>query len=317
MLTRDGKSLRVFENFVLDRTLPKWKSKKSRQGEVLQGEVFQGAGGAWRSENSDDEEEDGFGGSFIAGGIYTVEDDNLVVGGSLKGRRGPRGLARLKFWKKRPKTVKVTMTIPEFFRSVSNSAEQLAMVDKRAEGYAAAIKATVVSGQTAFREQLIKNLVAVRAETQLLAMGLPKYLREETVVEFVKKCPKGLRLDFIANFARVIPPELLKLKAEADERGIFDNYVVLHYDPEGKSWAETEKEKVKRKDPILFGLMDGRRLLYYVGDWVDEFCDLTLDQIADQLGKKAIEVIPSDVTADIREAAGTGPARETGLVDGG
>jgi len=306
MLTRDQKSLLVFENFVLDRTLPKWKGKKPRRGV----EIFQGSDDIRDSESFDGEDSDV--GDFIAGGIFTVNEGNLVVGGSSKGRRGPRGLARLKFWKKKPKVAKVTMTIPEFFRSVRDGVEQLELVDKRAAGYAAAIKATVVSGQTAFREKLIKNLVAVRAETQFLAMGLSKYLREETVVEFVKKCPKGLRLDFMANFTRVIPPELLKLKAEADERGIFDNYVVLHYDPAGKSWAKTEKEK----DPILFGLMDGRRLLYYIGDWVDEFCDLTLDQIADLLGKKVIEVISTDVTADIREAAGTGPARETGKAEG-
>lgn len=312
MLTRDGKSLRVFDDFVLDRTLPKWKAKDKKSSRNA---ILRGSRGTWGGESSEEDSDDDVG-DFIAGGIFTVDDDNLVIGGSPKGRRGPRGLARLKFWKKRPKVAKVTMTIPEFFHSVRDNAEQLALVDKRAEGYAAAIKATVVSGQTAFREQLIKNLVAVRAETQFLAMGLSKYLREETVVEFVKKCPKGLQLDFVANFARVIPPELLKLKAEADQRGIFDNYAVLHYDPAGKSWAETEKEKAKRKDPILFGLMDGRRLLYYIGDWVDEFCDLTLDQIADRLGKKAIEVISPDVTADIREAAGTGPARETGRVEG-
>lgn len=306
MLARDHKSLLVFENFVIDRRLPKFKGKKSRQEEILRGSEVH-----WDGESSDDDADDV--GNFIAGGIFTTVDNDIVVGGARRDRAS--GLARLRFWKKRPKEVKATMTIPEFFRSVHNSTEQLALVDKRAEGYAAAIKATVVSGQTAFRERLIKNLGAVRAETQLLAMGLIKYLREETVVDFVKKCPKGLRLDYVANFTRVIPPDLLKLKAEADARGIFDNYVVLHYDPEVKSWAETEKEKAKRRDPILFGLMDGRRLLYYVGDWVDELCDLTLDQIADQLGKKAIEVIPSDVTADVREAAGTGPVRETGKME--
>jgi len=34
--------------------------------------------------------------------------------------------------------------------------------------------------------------------------------------------------------------------------------------------------------------MEGSRKLYFVGDWVDEFCDLQLDQIADALGKDAI-----------------------------
>jgi hypothetical protein len=308
MLTRDGKHLRVFEDFVLDRTLPKWKGKKTRSGVILQGSQ-----GTWDGDIEDSGEAPSENDDIVMGGIFTVDDGNVVMGSTS--RKKPRGWGRLRFWKNKPKAVKITMTIADFFRSVHDGAEQLALADKRAEGYAAAIKATVVSGQTAFREKLVKNLVAVRAETRLLAMGLTRYLREETVVEFVKKCPKGLRFDFIANFARVIPADLLALKAKADEHGIFDNYAVLHYDPQGKSWAETEKEKAKRKDPILFGLIDGRRLLYYIGDWTDEFCDLTLDQIADVLGKSCVGQIPEDVGPDIREAAGTGPARETGKIE--
>jgi hypothetical protein len=303
MLTRDGKHLRVFEDFVADRSLPKFKGKKSRQ---------QVPGIINLAESDSFDGEEGPEDSFFADGLLVDSGGEIVVGGSFA-TVGPRSrrrwLNRLKFWKRKPKVVRATMSVIEFFGSVRDSVEQLELVAGRAEGYAAAIKATVVSGQEAFREKLVKNLLGVRAETQLLAMGLSKYLREETVVEFVKQSPRGLRLDFIKNFTRVVPPELLKLKAEADERSIFDNYAVLHYDPESKSWAETEKEKAKRKDPILFGLMDGRRLLYYVGDWVDEFCDLTLDQIADKLGKTVVESIPKDVTPDIREAAGTGPAR--------
>jgi len=45
----------------------------------------------------------------------------------------------------------------------------------------------------------------------------------------------------------------------------------------------------RRKDPILFGVINGRRQLYYVGDWTDEFCDLTLDQIVDTLGREVVK----------------------------
>ena len=97
----------------------------------------------------------------------------------------------------------------------------------------------------------------------------------------MKKSPRGLRLDWIKNFTRVVPPEVLTAKVECDERGIFDNYVVLHYDPSGKSWADTQAERAAKADPILFGVVEGRRLLYVVGEWIDEYCDLSLDQIAD------------------------------------
>ena len=88
----------------------------------------------------------------------------------------------------------------------------------------------------------------------------------------------------------MIPESLQAVKRDADERFIFDNYVVMHHDPTGKSWAETEAERKSReRDPILFGVIEGRRRLYHLGDWTDDFCDLTLDQVADSLDKDAIK----------------------------
>lgn len=109
-----------------------------------------------------------------------------------------------------------------------------------------------------------------------------------------KTCKKGLRLDYVRNFTRTIPEDITAKKARADELGIFDNYVVLHFDPNSKSWEETEAERLRRlhPDPILFGLMKTRRVLYFVGDWVDDVCNLTLDQLADLLGTQAIQSEP-------------------------
>jgi hypothetical protein len=60
---------------------------------------------------------------------------------------------------------------------------------------------------------------------------------------------------------------------------IFDNYVILHFDPEGKSTQLTEEEIRRKKDPILFGVFGESRRLYFIGDWKDEFCDLTLEEL--------------------------------------
>lgn len=136
---------------------------------------------------------------------------------------------------------------------------------------------------------MTKNLAAVRAEAHLEGIKLATYLEEDALVQFVKNCPRGLRLDWVANFARIIPEDIREVKRKCDDRYIFDNYVVLHYDPEGKAWAETETEKEARKDPILFGVISGRRRLYLVGEWVDELCDLTMDQIADVIGKNQVK----------------------------
>ena len=99
--------------------------------------------------------------------------------------------------------------------------------------------------------------------------------------EFIKECEKGICLDYIKNFSRPIPTEVVNKIEEVNKLEIFDNYVVLYYDPDGKIYKETAKEEAKRKDPIIFGVIAGSEKLYYVADWVDEYCDLTLEKFLD------------------------------------
>ena len=118
----------------------------------------------------------------------------------------------------------------------------------------------------------------------MFAEGYYYVIDEQTIVDFIKKCEKGLSLDYIKNFARPIPQEVVNKISKLNELEIFDNYVVLHYDPEELSYKETEYERAKRKDPIIFGLIAGSKKLYYVTDWIDEYCDLTLEKFVDTLG---------------------------------
>lgn len=270
-MIQNGK-LEIFENFRTDRTLPKFRKPPA-------------------AKKSTGEYQDAALAEALLGDSDTMQMAVTWAAGAsrstnfrLEPYHRTTWLSRIKglFKRKEPKP---SITIEQFFRSVKDSVENLEVVKERSAGYEAALLRAKQGGQTALFEQLTDNLVAVRAETQLIAMGLTKFLTEEPLIEFVKKAKKGLRLDWVENFVRVIPDDLLAKKSDADARGVFDNYVVLHYDPEAKSWSETEAQKASRRDPILFGLIKGRRRLYYVGDWVDEFCDLTLDQIADTLGR--------------------------------
>lgn len=52
----------------------------------------------------------------------------------------------------------------------------------------------------------------------------------------------------------------------------------MHYDPKKKNTELTKKEKEKKRDPILFGIIKHSRNFYYIGDWIDEYCDLTLKE---------------------------------------
>ncbi len=82
---------------------------------------------------------------------------------------------------------------------------------------------------------------------------------------------------------------MLKKKVLADNLQVFDNYVILYYDPTGKSFSLTEYEKAEeeriKKDPILFGVIKDSDKLYYIDSWIDDLCDLTWDQVVEKLSE--------------------------------
>lgn len=183
-----------------------------------------------------------------------------------------------------------------FFSLIKATSKESAMEYKnRIEPYLAALHKAINIGQTALSEELLKNLITNKYEAQLYAEGYYYAVTEKQVVEFLKKTEKGIRLSYISNFSRPIPDEIAEKIATLNELEIFDNYVVLYYDPDGEIFKETAEENAKRRDPILFGLIAGSRKLYYVGDWIDDYCDLTLDEFVDTLKIDKEELVINNV----------------------
>ena len=182
-----------------------------------------------------------------------------------------------------------SLDVLEFFAEVKgiakNTPEAAKYIDRTA-GYIEAIQNADLAGQNALKERLLGGLIMNKYESVLYAIGKYYVITEEDVVSFARKTPRGLALDYVKNYIRPIPTEVIKEMSRMNELEIFDNYVVLHYDPERKSFEETFREKERRRDPILFGVIKGSRKLYYITDWVDEYCDLTLDKFVEVLQRQ-------------------------------
>ena len=173
----------------------------------------------------------------------------------------------------------------KFFSLVKATSKESAFTYRdRVSNYLKALHNSVDMGQTALQEELLRGLITNKYESLLYAEGYYYVIDENTIVNFIKKCEKGLSLDYIKNFTRPIPQEVVDKISKLNELEIFDNYVVLHYDPKETAYKETEIERAKRKDPIIFGVIAGSRKLYYVTDWIDEYCDLTIEKFVDTLG---------------------------------
>lgn len=198
------------------------------------------------------------------------------------------------FFKKKEVDVKEDekyMDALQFFSLVkASSKESVATYRDRVSDYLKSIHNAVTVGQTALVEDLLRGLVTNKYESVLFAEGLYYVVNEQQMVSFVKQCEKGIKLEYVKNFTRPMPQDIVDKIAKINQLEVFDNYVVLYYDPDGKIYKETAKEEAKRKDPIIFGVIAGSEKLYYVADWVDEYCDLTLEAFIDATGVKKDEL---------------------------
>lgn len=150
------------------------------------------------------------------------------------------------------------------------------------------IEIAQAAGQSHLAKKLISERTVRNYENALFLAGHKKYASEQDLLDFAKKCEKGLSIDWMADFARPIPASVIEKKKKADELMIFDNYSVLHFDPKGN--AVDPKSVEKRKDPILFGMIKGSRNFYFIDDWEDAHCKLTFDQIVKTLGRDSMEL---------------------------
>lgn len=325
MLNTDKSGLVIFDNFHIDFHLPKWQSRKNTSNPMdvsppMDSDTFN----RFRGNRTG-----GVTGGFI---LSSLSDIKMTVSGGIDGNDSTnkkdsifdklfgRAKKRRKLEEERIRQEMMapnfTISDPtsdepdlsneispkEFFESVKNSAEELVLANERFASYEKAIAHLKRSGQIAILERMEYDLEIHRAETQLYAIGHTKVVTEANVVEFASKACRELRLDWIKNFSRLIPEKVLEAKEKCDENLIFDNYVVMHYDPykDGvlQTLDEIKAQVAKEKDPILFGVIAGSNKLYYVGDWIDEYCDLTFDKLVEKLGEEAISA--NDLTAEVK-----------------
>lgn len=154
-----------------------------------------------------------------------------------------------------------------------------------------------LTNQVVLIEKIKKRIELVSQETKLLNTEFTKFIKEDDIVNFYNlikndnSLKKTLKMSWIKNYTKPIPEDIVLLKIKADQLLVFDNYVILHFDPNNQNVELTSEEKAELADPILFGVISNSTKLYYIGDWIDEDCDLTLDKLIEMTDKKIVNNI--------------------------
>ena len=166
----------------------------------------------------------------------------------------------------------------EFIKTHMNEA-QVEDLTARAQTLGKLLVKARATGQDGFCDELRTRIAQCLKEQEFHVRGYSKWFSKADINRFMGMSNVRLSLVHLRNFPRPIPEVPAALLQELREAKVFDHLLVLHMDPTGEQ-ALSFAERIRKKDPILFGVSgyDDDRL-FYITDWVDEVCDLTMDKL--------------------------------------
>lgn len=169
-------------------------------------------------------------------------------------------------------------------------------------------------GQRAFYEELALKIAVTVKEQELSVFGYDINI-DKKIIEQYKHKVKGPKVHFskLENYTRPIPMNVACKLFDCKKNNVFDEYWILYLEYEDKldvdnkvkkekSQSKTNKEKIKEKDPIIFGThaLDSDKLFYII-DWVDEYCDLTLEKLIGTIKEDTPEFSTGKIEAISKE----------------
>lgn len=146
-----------------------------------------------------------------------------------------------------------------------------------------------ITGQKKGMRKLMFHLECIEKEREIVKMGINTFIYRDDIEEYIDTVAKDtVKIIELENYEREIPDGIVEVIAATKDK--FDQLYVVFTDYTGKVERQIEKER-RDKDPILFGTFQNQSnrtvidRFYYLGDWEDEYCDLTLDKMVNETEK--------------------------------
>lgn len=185
------------------------------------------------------------------------------------------------------KTVEKELTPEELF-SALKAKKEIATHESLQQIYDASLELGTKykrSGQITALKKVLYVLETIEKEKQLVDLGINRFIYRDDIDFYIDNRTtnsRPIKIIELARYSREIPDEIVDTVEKVKD--IFDEFYILYTDYTGKEEKRIAAEK-RSTDPILFGVFidqDARLCndrFYYLGDWEDEYCDLTLDKM--------------------------------------
>lgn len=204
---------------------------------------------------------------------------------------------------------KKQLTPDEMFKSLKDQKETvtdelLTQVYDNALYLASKYKA---AGQVAALKKIVYIVETIEKERELIKLGINTFIYKDAIDYYIDmpSDDRPVKIIELANYQREIPDEIVETIENVKD--IFDELYVVYTDYTSKDDRRIAAEK-RSTDPIIFGVFMNKQArvcvdrFYFLGDWEDEYCDLTLDKmlstIKSKTGKDANRKLYTPVSVD-------------------
>ncbi len=157
-----------------------------------------------------------------------------------------------------------------------------------------------ITKQTAMAKELAHQAELALRELHAAEKGFNIFINRKDIEKYIDNVEgKAIKLIELDNYIREIPDECIEKISEASD--IFDKLYICFTDYTDKVAKKVAKER-RAKDPIVFGaFLDTdeenntkiyvENRLFFICDWVEEKCDLTLEELIRDVKDKTQEDI--------------------------
>lgn len=199
-------------------------------------------------------------------------------------------LMKKRLTNKRPKAESIFFnTIKEkLLKETEQSTEDYARYYENIQYMLASARHT---GQRDLEKKLEYHLYCVDRQAVLKEHNLEYFVYKDAFFNYAENVSDNvIRFCELEKYPRLLPDKVL---ARLDEyKGLFDQLYIAFTDYTADEIRLSKKVEVE-KDPILFGTFEDTRSeirkplrelpsrLYFIDDWIDEYCDLTLSKMVE------------------------------------
>lgn len=220
---------------------------------------------------------------------------------------------------------KLTLSIKDFFTKMKliKDAQELSVkdMDKQIEFIDKEINKAKITNQKYLEEKLQFNKEILERELEISKKSEEpvKFVWTDQLRMYIRAVNANhTKIVKLEDYERPIPDDIVDKIAYCKENNIYDKYVVVYNDltsPENKNVVEAnEKTRQEAKDPIVFGLFEKQlsltsndkltipgEKLYYIGEWVDDEFDISIEAIINSARNYDGDESYKDIVLEVEE----------------